>query len=142
MNSRKTYLISSIFSISLLSGCAMSPYQQTVDDYVVAYQNISLGMLKHEVVSILTPSQKRMSSSELKQPDMYKKDGVNVDILYFRSGWNSDGLTTDDEFTPYVFNNDKLVAVGWQSLGGAKSQGQARDVHSTIVNTPAPIIIY
>jgi hypothetical protein len=138
----KSYFFTFLFSIPLLSGCVSSPYQATVDDYVVAYQNISLGMLKHEVVSILTPSQKRISSSELKQPDMYKKGETNVDILYFRSGWNSDGLTTDDEFTPYVFNDGKLVAVGWQSLGGAKSQGQARDVHSTIVNTPAPIIIY
>ena len=37
----------------------------------------------------------------------------------------ADGLTTDDEFTPYIFNNGKLVGIGWQVLGGPKSQGQA-----------------
>jgi hypothetical protein len=58
---------------------------------------------------------------------MYKKEGILVDILYFRSGWNSDGLTTDDEFTPYIFNDGKLVAVGWQFIGGKKSQGQSSD---------------
>jgi len=116
-----------------LSGCAGSPYQLTVDDYMAAYPKISLGMTKQEVARILTPSQIRLSSSEIKQPDMYKKEGVMVDILYFRSGWNSDGLTTDDEFTPYVFNDGKLVAVGWQFIGGAKSQGQSRDSTTVIV---------
>jgi len=116
----------------ILVGCA-SPYQLTVDDYVKVYPRISLGMPKEDVVKILTPSQKRLSSSEIKQSDMYKKNGVRVDIIYFRSGWNPDGLTTDDEFTPYIFNDEKLVAVGWQTLGGTKSQGQAKDVTTVIV---------
>jgi hypothetical protein len=53
------------------------------------------------------------------------------------------GFVTDDEFTPYIFNDGKLVAVGWQTLGGIKSQGQARsnNTNTTIVN-PAPVIIY
>ena len=67
-----------------LSGCAGSPYQLTVDDYMAAYPKISLGMTKQEVARILTPSQIRLSSSEIKQPDMYKKEGVMVDILYFK----------------------------------------------------------
>ncbi len=43
------------------------------------------------------------------------------------------GFVTDDEFTPYIFNDGKLVAVGWQTLGGIKSQGQAKDVTTVIV---------
>jgi hypothetical protein len=121
-----------LFFTLIFFGCA-SPYQLTVDDYMAAYPRISLGQPKQEVIGILKPSQKRLSNSEIKQSDMYKKEGVLVEILYFRSGWNSDGLTTDDEFTPYVFNDGKLVAVGWQTIGGAKSQGQASDTHSTTV---------
>ena len=72
--------------------------------------------------------------------DKYMKEGIAVEIIYFRSGWNSDGLTTDDEFTPYIFNDDKLVAIGWQVLGGAKTQGQARD--SIYYDNSSSTIVY
>jgi hypothetical protein len=74
---------------------------------------------------------------------MYKKDGTLVEILYFRSGWQPDGLTTDDEFTPYLFNDGELVAVGWAILGGPKTQGQAppeTNVHTTTIAHPRGII--
>jgi hypothetical protein len=121
--------------VFVLVGCGTSPYQQTVDDYMRVYPKNSLGMSKEDVVKILSPSQQKLSNTDIKQPDMYKKNGVNVEILYFRSGWNSDGLTTDDEFTPYIFNDGKLVAVGWHTLGGTKSQGQARsnNTNTTII---------
>ena len=125
--------------LTALVGC-VSPYQATVDDYVDAYPNINLGMSKLEVQAILNPSQSRLSSSEKKRPDRYMKEGIAVEILYFRSGWNSDGLTTDDEFTPYIFNDDKLVAIGWQVLGGAKTQGQARD--SIYYDNSSSTIVY
>lgn len=127
----------------LLSGCAipLSPYQSTVDDYVAIAPSVELGMTKNEVVDMLSPSQRRLGNTEIKQPDIYSKDGVKVEILYFRSGWQSDGLTTDDEFTPYLFNDGKLVAVGWATLGGAKSQGQASsDTHVTVTNVNKTIV--
>ena len=74
--------------LALLSGC-VSPYQATVDDYITAYPNINLGMSKLEVQAILNPSQSRLSNTEIKQSDRYMKEGVVVEILYFRSGWNS-----------------------------------------------------
>jgi hypothetical protein len=118
-----------------LGGCA-SPFKLTVDDYMLSSPKVRLGMTKNDVIVILQPSQKRLSNTQIKQPDVYKKDGVLVEILYFRSGWQSDGLTTDDEFTPYLFNDGKLVAIGWAILGGAKSQGQATpqtNVHTTTI---------
>jgi len=132
-----------LFISLMVSGCIVSPYKQTVDDYIAVAPKVSLGMTKAEVIEILQPSQKRLSSTEIKQPDMYKKDGVLVEILYFRSGWQSDGLTTDDEFTPYLFNDNKLVSKGWAILGGAKSQGQASsetNVHTTTIVRPTTII--
>lgn len=134
-----------VVCITAISGCAIitSPYQLTVDGYMVAAPRVSLGMSKSEVVDILQPSQYRLKNTEIKQPDMYKKEGVLVEILYFRSGWQSDGLTTDDEFTPYLFNDGELVAVGWAILGGAKSQGQAAPethVHTTTIVNPTTIV--
>ena len=63
-----------------------------------------------------------------------------VDIYYFRTLRQPDGLTTDDEFTPYVLNNDVLVAIGWTSIGGANSQGQT--VPQTNVQVHQSTIVY
>lgn len=106
-----------------LAGCAQgfSPYRLTIDDYMAAAEKISLGMTKPQVVEILQPTQKRLFNTEIKQPDMYEKDGAVVEILYFRSGWQPDGINTDDEFTPYLFKDGKLVSVGWTALGGPKT---------------------
>jgi hypothetical protein len=119
------HFMSCLLLVLMLTGCAPSRYQLTVDEYVAAAPKVSLGMSKEEVIDILKPSQQRLKNTEIKQSDIYEKDGVLVEILYFRSGWQHDGLTTDDEFTPYLFNDGKLVAVGWAVLGGPKSQGQA-----------------
>ncbi len=105
-----------------------------------AAPKINLGMTKHKVINILQPSQKRLRNTEIKQPDIYQKNNTLVEILYFRSGWQRDGLTTDDEFTPYVFNNGKLVAIGWNTIGGIKTQGQAR--HQTNVTVQNSAIVY
>jgi len=35
-----------------------------------------------------------------------------------RSARQPDGLTTDDELTPYIFNDERLVGIEWQVLGG------------------------
>jgi len=110
--------------IIFLSSCTISPYKETVNNYAIAYENVELGMSVKEIKDILDPSQKRLKNTDIKQPDKYEKEGVLVEIYYYRSGWQSDGLVTDDEFTPYLFNDGKLVAIGWHILGGAKSQGQ------------------
>ena len=122
----------------LLAGC--SRWQLTVDDYMAVANQVDLGMSKQQVGQILDPTQKRLGNTEIKQPDRYVKSGVNVDIIYYRSGWQSDGITTDDEFTPYIFNDGKLVAIGWATLGGAKSQGQASP--TTNVNVQHNTVVY
>jgi hypothetical protein len=116
----------------LISGCA-TIWEMTVNDYCAAAPRVELGMSKQQVLEILAPTQRRLTNTEIKQPDRYIKEGVNVEILYFRSGWQPDGLTTDDEFTPYLFNDGKLVAIGWASIGGPKSQGQASPTTNVII---------
>jgi hypothetical protein len=120
----------------LVQGCVVAdrindtyinPYRirDTVDDYMEVANSVELGMSKQQVVEILGPTQTRLRNTEIKQSDHYRGKGLNVEILYFRSGWQRDGLVTDDEFTPYIFNDGALVAIGWEILGGPKSQGQA-----------------
>jgi len=130
-----------LLALLVLGGCVpVSVYQQTVDAYVAAYPQIDLGMTKVQVADVLRSSQAGLSNSDIKQPDRYIKDGVAVDIIYYRSGWQSDGIISDDEFTPYLFNDNKLVAIGWHSIGGAKSQGQARN--TTYNSSSSTVIVY
>ena len=133
----KIIILCFIFAIF---GCA-TRWQLTVNDYMEAAPQVNLGDTKEKVLSILQPTQRRLANTEIKQPDKYMKDDISVEIYYFRSGWQSDGLTTDDEFTPYIFNDGKLVAIGWQYIGGPKSQGQATD-NIIINNPPSNIIVY
>ncbi|MCS5588236.1 MAG: DUF3192 domain-containing protein [Porticoccaceae bacterium] len=129
-----------------VSGCTHlgSTQQQVVDAYVQVAGQVSLGMDKAQVKQILSPSQQGLEHRQLKQPDQYKEGQMLVKILYFRSGWQPDGITTDDEFTPYVFNDDVLVAIGWATLDGPKTQGQARprqNIYRTTVLRPAAVIL-
>ena len=125
------YKVARITTISLcivaLVGCASVQIGTAMKRYDDAVAQVNLGDSKQTVLSIMEPSQKSLTRKQRKAPERYLKDGVKVEIHYFRSGWQPDNLTTDDEFTPFVFNDDKLVAIGWQALGGPKSVGQATD---------------
>jgi len=96
-----------------------------------ASQSIDLGDSKDSVLRTLSSVQAGVAAKNLKQPDKYIKSGIKVEIYYFRTGRQPDGLTTDDEFTPYLFNDGKLVAIGWRTIGGPKSFGKMRQ--------PAPV---
>jgi len=99
-----------------------------IDPCVKKYRNaapqISLGDSKEKVYSILNPTQKGLSATAQKSPDTFVKEGKVIDIIYYRTGRTPDGMTTDDEFTPYVFEDDKLIAIGWHVLGGPKTKGR------------------
>ena len=88
------------------------------------------------MLGTLLPSQERLKAGERKSPEKFMKGKDLIEIYFFRSGRQPDGLTTDDEFTPYYFVNGKLNGIGWNQLGGAKSQGQV--VPRTNINTSTP----
>lgn len=118
----------------LLSGCGAGYYiDQATAQYDQVEDRVNLGDSKEQVLSILMPTQESVPRNSRKKPDRYLKDGVNVEIYYMRTGRQADGITTDDEFTPYIFNDGKLVGIGWSLIGGPKSQGQATS--DTYINT-------
>ncbi len=125
-NTMKTRIILSLFLLVILAGCTTTNINigETISAYDAVSHKIQLGDSKDEALSILLPTQRKLSKYYSKRPDQYLKNGKKVEIYYMRSGWQSDGLTTDDEFTPYVFVEDKLIAIGWASIGGPKTQGQ------------------
>ena len=105
-----------------LSGCAVL---SVISKYEDVADQVKLGDSKEEVLAILGPTQEGLPKRQRKNPEKYIKNGVNVEIYYMRAAFHDDWLVTDDEFVPYIFNDGKLVGIGWQMLGGPKTQGQA-----------------
>ena len=129
----KHFLKTPVALLALLTVSACVGYQidSSIDKYNAVADRIQLGDSRNKVLSILNPTQEGMPHGVRKNPDKYIKNNVLVEIYYFRTGRQPDDLTTDDEFTPYLFNDGKLVAIGWHVLGGPKSVGQ--------VIQPAPV---
>ena len=129
--------------ILVLPGCGVGAafrIDQAISAHDQASKDVKLGDSTQVVSALLEPTQEGMTLSERKPPDRYLKDGVAVEIYYYRSRRQPDGLTTDDEFTPYVFNDGKLVAIGWAAIGGPKSVGQATD--DTFIYIPHTTIVH
>ena len=133
---RKIFICLGIVSLLTLSGCAqMMQINNTIDSYARVANQISLGDSKEKVLAILAPLQRDLPLRERKAPETYIKGGNTYYIYYMRSSVINDGITTDDEFTPYQFKNDKLISIGWTALGGPKTVGHPtpiRDIQHCI----------
>lgn len=121
MNKKLVIILASVF----LTGCSTINIYSAISKYEKVAEQVNLGDSKDKALAILMPTQARLFSGLKKAPEKYIKEGVLVEIYFMRSLHQPDGLTTDDEFTPYLFNDGKLVGIGWQVLGGASTQGQA-----------------
>jgi hypothetical protein len=109
-----------LLSALLLVGC-LTP--RSIRVYREIAPQISLGDSKDHVLELLKPSEYEPDPTVRKKaPDQFVKNGVRTYIYYVRSAVFNDAMTTDDEFTPYVFENDVLVAIGWEYLGGPKTK--------------------
>ncbi len=132
-------LVVLIFAATL-TGCVGMQIDSAVAKYEAVADRVDLGDSKEKALSILLPTQEGVPKSNRKSPEKYIKDNVKVEIYYMRSGRQPDGLTTDDEFVPYLFNDGKLVGIGWQVLGGPKTQGQATS--DTYISNTNQTIVY
>lgn len=115
-----------IVIFSCLAGCmAQHQVTETVSGYDEAASKIHLGDLKQDVLNILGPTQ--IDSQDKKREvkyDHFKNTEGNIEIYYFRSLPAANGLTTEDEYTPYIFNNGKLVGIGWGMIDQQNWQGR------------------
>jgi hypothetical protein len=117
--------------IFLSAGCGTTGLSKSIRQYYEVAPQVQIGDRKADVLNLLIPTQTELLPWEKKPTEAYKENGKTIEIYYFRTGWQADGLVTDDEFVPYVFTDGELTAIGWTSLGGPKTVGQ--------VIQPAPV---
>ena len=105
-----------------LTACAPGmQINNTLQNYARVENQISLGDSKEKVLALLEPLQRNLPYDERKPSETYIKNGKTYFIYYMRSRLISDGVATDDEFTPYQFEDGKLISIGWTALGGPKT---------------------
>jgi len=114
-------LLLTVLAISF-SGCG--GVSSSIKKYYGVADQVQLGDSKKKVFGVLMPTQEKLPFDEMKPSDSYMEGNDFMEIHYFRSGRQPDNLTTDDEFTPYIFKNGVLIAIGWKTLGGPKSHGK------------------
>ena len=118
-----------LLAFALLLAACTGP--GTIGGAIKAYEavapQVKLGQSKDEVLAILQPTQAELSSRQAKASESFMEGEVLKEVYFFRSRSFNDGLVTDDEFTPYVFQDGVLVAIGWTAIGGPKTQAQQRD---------------
>jgi hypothetical protein len=120
------------------TGVSYQDVQYSMSQSQQAQTHFSLGDDKYTVVNILNSKQSNIPYEWRRAPDQYMKDGKTIFIHYQRTSHVPDNRSTDDEFTPYVFENDKLVAIGWAHLGGPKvlSSGSSGMGGTVTINDP------
>jgi len=128
-------LVVVVVMISIV-GCTGLEIDRAIAKYNGAANQVQLGDTKEKVLSILQPTQEGLPAAAKKPSEAFLLSGKEVEIFYFRSGRQPDNLTTDDEFTPYVFTDGVLTGFGWQVLGGPKTVGQKRSERTTIYKEP------
>ena len=118
-------------SVLSVAGCAPNPVtQQAVADYKSVASQISIGDAREHVLATLQTNQQIFPSQFKRRPERYLSYGEQVEIHFVRTGLDSGGSNSDDDFTPYVFKNDVLVSVGWTYVSKTDFLDKAREAIS------------
>jgi hypothetical protein len=104
------------FLVLLLFGCTEHRVDESIRDYRDAASKVQVGDSEETVLALLEPTQKGLPLKTRKAPERYLENNGLREVYYFRSSRTPDGMTTDDEFTPYIFQDRKLVGIGWNTL--------------------------
>ena len=112
----------------LLASCVHAGRDNLVKETNISLQALSLGMAKSEALPEIQKWQRKFISldGEYHKPsEQFMRDGKRVQIFYVMTSRIPDGTITPEEFTPIVFENDRLVSIGWTALGGSPADFKA-----------------
>ena len=110
------FMIALFFQGNIAKALDIPTGNKTIQECINWTNNLQLGT---SVSSVLVPYHE--PGFNRPQQQLVNDKNEPVLIVYCRTGWVADGLTTDDEFTPLVFTNNILTSVGWAALGGPKT---------------------
>jgi len=112
-------------TILFISGCGLSPAEFRTQNRQ-NLQKLSIEMSKERVLAVMgTGEQNLLYAGKINNP--YKseilrcKDEV-FEVLYYYTDkkrdhiWRGDFAISEDELTPLLFNNDKLIGWGWEFM--------------------------
>ena len=108
----------------MVVGCGNARHKAAPEAHAKAANDVYIGMSQYEFIQVMTPVTAKTQSQSMRSPKRYSKNGNQYEVRYMRSGWLSDGRSTDDEYTPYLFQNGTLIASGWDAVGGMKFTAQ------------------
>jgi len=78
---------------------------------------LSLGMPKFDVLQIMGPQTVESITNPYKVETPKGKDGSLYEVFFYHTDLkNKDDLVTDNELTPLVFEDSKLIGWGWAFL--------------------------
>ncbi|MDG1950496.1 MAG: hypothetical protein P8J32_06825 [bacterium] len=106
-----------LFSLIALNGCS-SAAPRAYDD---AVQNVYVGMDKREFDIAMREVHDKTRRKHRRRSEAYQRNGMLYEIVYVRSSNVSDDANTDDEYTPYLFQDGTLIGYGWTAVGGKKT---------------------
>jgi hypothetical protein len=113
---RTTLVVVTLF---ILSGCASNGDAPRA--YNDAVRSVYIGMEKRDFDFVMRPVNDVTLNSSKRRSEAYQSNGMLYEIVYIRSGWVSDYLQTDDEYTPFLFQDGTLIGYGWAAVGGTKT---------------------
>jgi hypothetical protein len=124
-------MVALVVSVLSVAGCAPNPVtQQAVAEYRSVASQISIGDAREHVLAILQTNQQAIPLHFKRRPERYLSYGEQVEIHFVRTGLDSGGSNSDDDFTPYVFKNNVLVSVGWTYVSKTDFLDKAREAIS------------
>jgi hypothetical protein len=114
-------VVSILLVASVLQGCGVANTMQrneAADYYAQAAPMVQLGISEAAFQALMGPAMEVTKKD--KRPTRFSKGGSLYVVYYPRSAEFWDGEITDDEYTPYIFRDGRLVDVGWDAIGGEK----------------------
>lgn len=98
------------------------PSVYTVKSAIAAYKDrmelVDLGDSKEKFIELVYSEQQNLPMEHTRPPTKYYKDNMKVEVYFVRSAgaWVTEGEVSSDEFTPYLFIDEILVAIGWPAV--------------------------
>ena len=129
---QKIIMYSNLFFIILIfmaGGCAATSCCGSIARAMINDHAIGVGMPRQEAKNILggkvtigyeitgdkPPQLKPISLKSPLRVELYRSDHKVYEAeFYFTALKHQDGVITDDELTPLVFENDRLIGRGWE----------------------------